>query len=115
MNNSLIKQYIDDQGRKKSVMQDANYIPFDMYLNRVSEEDLSKIGDKLGIPKNIPNRNEVVKDEMRKKSIQNNTLWMLTAGVTPAITALACSAIEKYLALPAIEKVRDAKYNKLIT
>ena len=84
------KQYIDDQGRKKSVMQDSNYIPFDMYLGRVSSEDLSKIGDKLGIPKDIPNRNEVVKDEMRKKSTQNNTLWMLTAAATPAITALVC-------------------------
>ena len=109
------KEYIDDQGRKKSVMQDANYIPFDMYLSRYKDEDLSKIGDKLGIPKNIPNRNEVVKDEMRKKSIQNNTLWMLTAAATPAITALTCCGIEKYLVGPAIERSREAKYNKQIT
>ena len=26
------KEYIDDQGRKKSVMQDANYVPYEMYI-----------------------------------------------------------------------------------
>ena len=109
------KQYIDDQGRKKSVMQDANYIPFDMYLAKYKDEDLSKIGDKLGIPKNIPNRNEIVKDEMRKKSIQNNTLWMLTAAATPAMTALVCCGLERYVVAPAIERSREAKYNKQIT
>ena len=53
------KQYIDDQGRKKSVMQDANYIPYDMYRAEYSDEDLQKIGDKLGIPKDIKNRNKI--------------------------------------------------------
>lgn len=108
------KQYIDDQGRKKSVMQDANYIPFDMYLGRVKSEDLSKIADKLGIPKDEPNRNEIAKDEMRKKSTQNHTLWMLTAAATPAITALACCGLENYVVAPLIEKAREAKYNKQI-
>ena len=108
------KQYIDDQGRKKSVMQDANYIPFDMYTGRVKSEDLSKIADKLGIPKEELNRNEIAKDEMRKKSTQNNTLWMLTAAATPALTALACCGIENYIVAPAIEKAREAKHNKQI-
>jgi len=32
---------------------------------------------------------------MRKVSVQNNTLWMLTAGIaTPIMTALACNKAE---------------------
>ena len=50
------KEYIDDQGRKKSVMQDANYVPYDMYLGEIPEEDISVIGDKMDIPKDIKNR-----------------------------------------------------------
>ena len=109
------KQYIDDQGRKKSVFQDNNYIPFDMYLNRVKDEDLAIIGDRLNIPRDIKNRNEVVKEQMRKIATQNNTLWMLTAGfATPIMTALLCCGLENYVVAPAIEKSRTNKYNALI-
>lgn len=104
------KQYIDDQGRKKSVMQDANYIPYDMYQAEYSDEDLQKIGDKLGIPKDIKNRNEVTKEQMRKISTQNNTLWMLTAGLaTPALTALGCNLFENHVVIPGLEKLNNKK------
>lgn len=88
------KEYIDDQGRKKSVMQDSNYVPYDMYLGEVPEEDISKIGDKMGVPKDIVNRNDVIREQMRKVATQNNTLWMLTAGVTPVIAGLFSYGIE---------------------
>ena len=108
------KEYIDDQGRKKSVMQDGNYVPFDMYLGEIKEEDLDAIGDAMGVPKNIKNRHEVVREQMRKVSVQNNTLWMLTAGfATPLMTALACCGFE-YLVSDGAEKYNNNKYNKLI-
>ena len=89
------KEYIDEQGRKKSVFQDGNYIPFDMYQGDRPDEDLDIIGDKLGIPRDIKNRHDVIKEQMRKIGIQNNTWWMLTAGfATPVITALACCALQ---------------------
>ena len=103
------KEYIDDQGRKKSVMQDPNYVPYDMYLGNVPEEDISKIGDRMGIPKDIVNRNDVVKEQMRKIATQNNTLWMLTACVTPALSGLMCYGIENYIAEPLVEKAKLAK------
>ena len=108
------KQYIDDQGRKKSVMQDSNYVPYDMYLAEVPEEDIALIGDKMGIPRDIKNRNDVTKEQMRKVATQSNTLWMLTAGVTPALSALMCCGIENYVVGPAIEKTSIAKYEKAI-
>lgn len=109
------KEYIDDQGRKKSVMQDSNYVPYDMYLAEIPSEDLEKIGDKMGIPRDIKNRNDVIKEQMKKISTQNNTLWMLTAGfATPIMTALMCCGLENYVVGPALEKARSAKYNKLI-
>ena len=43
------KEYIDDQGRKKSVFQDSNYIPFDMYRGEVPSEDLDLIGDYVNL------------------------------------------------------------------
>lgn len=105
------KEFIDDQGRKKSVMQDSNYVPYDMYLGETPEEDLTLIGDKMGIPRDIVNRNDVIREQMRKIATQNNTLWMLTAGVTPAMTALICCGLENFVVAPALEKVNIAKFD----
>ena len=111
------KQYIDDQGRKKSVFQDSQYIPWDLYTGERPDENISLIGDKMGIKKDIPNRDEVVKDQMRKVATQNNALWMLSAGVaTPVLGALgACAAegvIDDQLEIVRNKKA-DAKFREL--
>jgi len=109
------KQYIDDQGRKKSVFQDGNYIPFDMYRGEFAGEDLDIIADRMGIPRGIKNRDELTKEQMRKIAIQNNTLWMLGAGfATPVMTALMCCGLEHVLS-PAMEAVRNKNYNSKIS
>lgn len=108
------KEYVDDQGRKKTVLQDPNYVPFDMYQKDFPGEDLDIIGDRLGIPRGIKNRNDVTKEQMRKIAIQNNTLWMTTAAVVPVMSALICGGLERVIA-PALEKARNANYNSTIT
>ncbi len=108
------KQYVDEQGRKKYVTQDPNYIPFDLYKGKRKSEDLGHIADRMGIDKNEKDRNELAKEHIRKVSVQNNTLWMLTAGVaTPVMTALACNRLEKPVG-KFFEKLSDNKVNKLI-
>ncbi len=110
------KWYIDDQGRKKSVNQDSNYRPMDLYRGDAKGETLDEIGDKMGIPRDIKNRHEIIKEQSRKNSTQSNTLWMLTAGfATPVMTALACYGLENYVISPQLEKARNNKYNKLIS
>ena len=109
------KEYIDDQGRKKSVLQDPNYIPMDMYRGEYTDEDLQLIGDSMGIPRGIKNRNDLIKEQMRKIGIQNNTLWMLGAGfATPVMTALICCGLEKVIS-PAMMMVRNSRYNSNIS
>lgn len=111
---SVGKEYIDDQGRKKSVFQDSNYIPMDMYRGEYPGEDLDVIGDRMGIPRGIKNRNDLIKEQMRKVATQDNTLWMLTAGfATPVMTALICCGMEKLIA-PAMEKARNYRYDSKI-
>lgn len=93
------QQYEDNYGRKKMFYQDHQFIPWDLY----SDKEIDKIGDRLGVPKNIPNRREFIQEKMRKIALQNNTLWMLTAGfATPIMSALICNGLEgpvkKYLA-----------------
>ena len=108
------KQYVDEQGRKKFVSQDPNYIPFDLYKGDKPSEDLDVIGDKAGIRRDIPNRHEAVKEHMRKVSVQNNTMWMLTAGIaTPLMTALACNGAEK-IVNPIFENYYNKKSNEVI-
>ena len=108
------KKYIDDQGRKKSVFQDGNYIPYDMYRGEYAGENLDVIGDRMGIPRNIKNRHELIKEQMRKIAIQNNTLWMLGAGfATPVMTALVCSGLEHVLS-PVMEQIRNGRVNSKI-
>lgn len=86
------KRYQDSQGRVKPFFQDPQYLPWDLY----GDEEINKIGDRLGVKVNMPNRREFIQEKMKKIAIQNNTLWMLTAGfATPVLSALICNALEK--------------------
>ncbi len=87
----LGQEYIDSQGRQKLFYQDAQYIPW----NLKNQSELHQMGDKLGIPTNIKNRNEAIQHKATQIAIQGNTLAMLTAGfATPVVTALLCNKLE---------------------
>lgn len=98
------KEYEDSFGRRKPFYQDPQFIPWDLY----SDEKIDKIGDRLGVPKNIPNRRDFIQEKMKKIAVQNNTLWMLTAGfATPIMSALICNQAE-----PLLLKYQNNKKNK---
>ena len=91
---NVMPEYEDSFGRKKPFYQDHQFIPWDLY----SDDQINKIGDRLGVPRDIPNRRDFIQEKMRKLALQNNTLWMLTAGVaTPVMSALICNKMEPYL------------------
>lgn len=105
------KGYQDSFGRKKPFYQDPQFIPWDLY----SDDEINKIGDRLGVPKDIPNRRDFIQERMRKLAIQNNTLWMLTAGIaTPVMTGLICNSIEPYL-LKHFDKKRNKEADAIIS
>ena len=92
------QKYIDSYGRKKNFFLDPQYLPWDLY----SKEQIKKIGDKMGVPYDVPNREEVIKEKARKIAVQGNTLWLATAGfATPIMTGLICKGLE-----PAVEKIK---------
>ena len=105
------KQYEDSFGRKKPFYQDPQFIPWDLY----SDKEIQKIGDRLGVPKDIPNRRDAIQNKMKKIAIQNNTLWMLTAGfATPIMSALICNRTEPYLANWLNDR-KNKKADKILT
>ena len=84
------QQYVDNYGRKKLFYLDHQFIPWDLY----SDEEINKIGDRMGVPKDMKNRRDFIQEKMRKIALQNNTLWMLTSGfATPIMSALICNAL----------------------
>lgn len=86
------QKYIDSQGRKKMLHQDPQYDLTDLY----SQEDLNKMGKKMGVAENLPDRNRFIKQRAKKTAVQGNTLWMMTAGLaTPLASALMCNVLEK--------------------
>jgi hypothetical protein len=86
------QKYIDSQDRKKMLYQDPQYVLTDLY----SKEDLEKIGKKLNVSENLPDRDNFIKQRAQKTAIQGNTLWMMTAGfASPIMSALACNRLEK--------------------
>ncbi len=88
------QKYVDSQGRKKMLHQDPQYDLTDLY----SREDLDKMGKKLGVSENLPDRDSFIKQRAKKTATQANTLWMMTAGfATPLMSALACNRLEKPL------------------
>ena len=105
------KQYEDSFGRKKPFYQDPQFIPWDLY----SDKEIDKMGDRLRVPKNIPNRRDAIQEKMKKIAIQNNTLWMLTAGfATPVMSALICNQTEPYLA-KWLNKRQNENADKILT
>lgn len=91
---SPFMRYEDSNGNKKRFFTDNQYIPFDM----LSDKEINRIGNRLKIPKNQPNRREAVEEKMRQIALQNNTMWMLTAGfATPILSSLICYGFEKPL------------------
>lgn len=93
------QKYVDSYGRKKYFYQDPQYLAWDLY----SKEQIDKMGEKMGVPYDVPNRDEVIKEKARKMAVQGNTLWMATAGfATPIATGLICSGLE-----PIVEDLRQ--------
>lgn len=87
-------QYEDSRGCKKPFFQDNQYIPFDI----LTDKDINRIGNKLNVPENLFNRRDAVQEKMRQIALQNNTMWMLTAGfATPVMSALICNTVEPYV------------------
>ncbi len=91
---NIRQKYEDSFGREKMFFQDPQYLAWSLY----SDKKINKIGDKMGVPKDMKNRRDFIQEKMKKIAVQNNTLWMLTAGfATPVISALICNASEKPL------------------
>ncbi|MBR6163371.1 hypothetical protein IKQ26_05750 [bacterium] len=85
------RKYVDSFGREKMFFQDPQYVPWSL----MSQAEIDKMGDKLKISKDTPNRNAVIQDTARKTAVQGNTLWMYTAGfATPLMSALICNFAE---------------------
>lgn len=101
---NIRQKYEDNYGRKKLFYQDHQFIPWDLY----SDKEINKIGDRLRVPKDIPNRREFIQEKMRKIALQNNTMWMLTSGfATPIMSALICNALT-----PSVSHYLDEKLDK---
>ena len=117
-------KYEDSYGRRKPFLQDPQYLAWDLFRHidkngkynpsAPDYEYLNKIGDKLGVPKNIKNRNEAIQDKIRQVGTQGNTLWMLTAGVmTPVISSIVADALQEPLS-NGISAIRVKKATKRI-
>ncbi len=103
---SPFMMYQDSQGRKKRFFNDNQFIAFDM----LSDKDINRIGNHMRIPKNIPNRRDAVQEKMRQIALQNNTMWMLTAGfATPIMSSLICNRLQPY-----VEKMQSYFSNKKV-
>ena len=91
---NIDRQYEDSFGRRKPFYLDPQFLPWDLY----SDKQINKIGDRMGVPRNIQNRRDFIQEKMKKIAVQNNTLWMLTAGfATPVMSSLICDAVKKPL------------------
>ena len=99
-------EYENSVGQKKKFFQDPQFICWDL----MSDDEINKMGDKLGIPANIKNRKSAIENKARQVAIQGNTLMLSTAGfATPLIASLAADRIGKSFYSKAIEKTQDMK------
>ncbi len=75
---SPFMMYEDSQGRRKRFFTDNQFIPFDMLEGK--------------------NINSEKQEYMRQVALQNNTMWMVTAGfATPVMSSLICNRLQPYV------------------
>lgn len=100
------QKYEDSYGRVKPFFQDPQYICWELYDN----DKLNEVGDKLGIPTNIENREGAIRSKMQQIATQSNTWTMLTAGfATPILSSLLADQLGSRVFDPAVEKFMIAK------
>lgn len=86
------QRYKDSMDREKMFFNDPQYIPWDLY----SEQQIYKIGDYMGVPRDMNNRRDYIQNRMKQIATQDNTLWMLSAGfAVPIMSALICNQLEQ--------------------
>lgn len=103
---NIMEEYQDNYGRKKPFYQDNQFIPWDLY----SDEYINKVGDKLNVSKDMPNRRDFIQEKMRKIALQNNTMWMLTAGfATPIMASLISHKLQ-----PTLNNIRLSSIKKAV-
>lgn len=106
----LNSEYVTSRGHKKYFYNDPQFICWDM----ISDSEIDKMGDKLGVPKNIKNRRKAIENKARQVAIQGNTLAMLTAGfATPLAASLVADKLGKHVLYPAILKMQENGAEKL--
>ena len=106
----LDAEYVNSRGHKKHFYSDPQFICWDM----ISDSDMDKMADKLGIPKNIKNRRKATENKARQVAIQGNTLSLLTAGfATPLAASLVADKLGKHVLSPLILKTQEASADKL--
>ena len=106
------QKYEDSYGRRKMVYEDNQYRPMDLFRfadingKPLTEKEyykkykkdyiyLDKLGDKLGIPRHISNRNEATMNKSGQVAVQGKTLWMMTAGVmTPVLSSVIADGLQ---------------------
>ncbi|MDD3593925.1 MAG: hypothetical protein PHX18_04790 [Candidatus Gastranaerophilales bacterium] len=104
-------KYVDSYGRKKLFSQDPQYICWDL----ISDKELNRIGDKLGVPRNIDDRKGAIRDKYKQISVQGNTIAMMTAGfATPLVASLAADQIGKHVYSPLLGKIQNASAAKAL-
>lgn len=87
----LNQQYDSTYGTRQKIFRDPNYLP----LQLLTDTQINRAADKLGIPKNAPNRRQLTEEKMRQVSVQAHTWWMLVAGpATPVISGLICDRLQ---------------------
>lgn len=88
----LDKEYVDSYGRRNKLFSDPGFICWDL----IPDEELNRIGDRMGVPKNIVNRKEAIQEKITQVVVQSKTWVMVSAGVaTPVIASLLGDALRK--------------------
>ena len=76
-------RYKNQKGEIRKVFESVDFTRWDL----LSEEDWNKMGDKLGIPRDIPDRDTTIKAEVNKILVRARA-WKLVLGATFAATGV---------------------------
>ncbi len=88
---NLNQQYMSTYGQRQDLFKDPNYLP----LQVLSDAQINRAADRLGIPPNDPERRRKTEEKMRQIAVQGRTWWMLVAGpATPVISGAICDVLQ---------------------
>ncbi len=104
---NLNQDYVNTYDERYKLYRDPQYLP----LHLLPDEEINRIGDRLGLPYTVDRRRQV-EEKIKQISIQTRTWWLLTAGIVVPVAASGMNDVTRDFFYGLISKLKSTYHTQ---